>query len=54
MNISEKKNIIKNINKLLYNSMTAIDLPIMNLMSFKYNNINILSNNYSVSDKADG
>lgn len=56
----EKNDMLSAFNTLLYNNTTtkeiiAIDLPVMILTSFSYNDIYpLIANKYSVTDKADG
>jgi len=53
---NEKNKILKNLNKLLYNNenVLPVGLPIMNAVSFEKDNINIVINNYTITDKLDG
>ena len=53
---NEKNTILKNINKLLYNNenIILVGLPIMNVFSFEKENINMITNNYTITDKLDG
>jgi hypothetical protein len=53
---NEKNIVLKSLNKLLYNNenITLIGLPIMNVVSFEKENINIITKNYTITDKLDG
>lgn len=53
---SEKNIVLKSLNKLLYNNenITLVGLPIMNVVSFEKENINMITKNYTITDKLDG